>query len=177
MSEQRAPKLFKVFYSITGLADWIGYAGLAAIVLIVFVDVCGRFLLNKPLLGSIELVEQTMGFLAGFAMMAASAKHGHVALDLINERLSKGTQIIMQRIFSLLGAGISLLLAYRVFLRVFRDLQFDKRTMVLQLSTAPVTFVFAVGLFLCGLVLLIQTFEPVALGENSEGKEERINEP
>jgi len=177
MAGQRAPKTLKVFYSFVGLMDWIGYAGLTAVVLIVFVDVCGRFLLNKPLLGSIELVEQTMGILAGFAMMAASAKHGHVALDLITERFSQATQIVMQRVFSFLGAGISLVLAYRMFLRVFTDLQFDKRTMVLQLSTAPVTVVFSVGLSLCGLVLLIQTFGPVESAENPEGKEGKIDEP
>ncbi|NTV06929.1 MAG: hypothetical protein HGA59_10595 [Chlorobiaceae bacterium] len=49
-------KTSKGFYSITEVAAWIGYITTAGIVLIVLVDVCGRYLLNKPLIGSYELV-------------------------------------------------------------------------------------------------------------------------
>ena len=163
------------FYSINAVAAWIGCIIITAIILLVFVDVCGRYLLNKPLQGSYELVEQAMCVLAGFAIMYTAAKGGHVAIDVI--RFSRRTQGIMQRVFSLLGSGISVALAYRVCLCAVDQVKKGETTDVLRVPLAPFTFMLAVPLFLCGLTLLIQTFHAEASEETKEGKERGINEP
>jgi TRAP-type C4-dicarboxylate transport system permease small subunit len=170
-------KISKVSYSIDKVAGWISYVGLTAIVLIIFVDVCGRYLLNKPLLGSIELVEQSMGILSGFAITCTVIKREHVTLDLVINRFTRRTQSIIERIFSFLGAGITIVLAYRIYLWALVDLKSDERTSVLQILTAPLTLMLALGLFLCGLTLLIQTFHPVALDGDADIKEGNVNEP
>ncbi len=164
-------KTSKGFYSITEVAAWIGCIATSGIVLIVFVDVCGRYFLNKPLPGAYELVELGMTILAGFAIMYAAVKRGHVAIDLIASRFSRRTQVIMQSIFSLLGFGTSVLLAYRVCLFAVGELKTRRTVSVLEIGTAGFTFIFAVGLFLCGLTLLIQTFHPVVSDETVEVKE------
>jgi TRAP-type C4-dicarboxylate transport system permease small subunit len=45
--------LLKGFNSATKFLNWVGYVSLAGLVLITFVDVAGRYLMNKPLMGSL----------------------------------------------------------------------------------------------------------------------------
>jgi TRAP-type C4-dicarboxylate transport system permease small subunit len=166
-----ARTVFKGFYLITEVAVWIGYITIAAIVLIVFVDVCGRYLLNKPLIGSYELVEQTMIILGGSAIMYAAVEGGHVAVDILASKFPRHTQIIMQRIFSLLGFGAWSVVAYSVYLDGLYLMK-SSLTMAffLQVSPAPFVFILATGLFLCSLTLLIQTFHPKVPGETMGGQ-------
>jgi len=161
-----ARMVFKGFYLITEVATWIGYITVAGVVLIVFVDVCGRYLLNKPLIGSYELVEQTMIILGGSAIMYAAVKRGHVAIDILTSKFPRRTQIIMQRIFSLLGFGTWSVVAYSVYLDGLYVMK-SSLTMAFfyHVSSAPFVFILAAGLFLCSLTLLIQTFHPKVPGE------------
>ncbi len=164
-------KTSKGFYSITEVAAWTAYIAAVGIVLFVFVDVCGRYFLNKPLRGSNELVEQSMAILGGFAIMYAAVKRGHVAIDLIASRFSRRTRVIMQSIFLFVGFGTSVVLAYQVYLRALWRLQFSEVTQVLRIGTAAFAFILAVALFLCGLTLLIQAFHPWVSEETMEKKE------
>lgn len=166
--------VFKGFYRITEVAAWIGYITIAGIVLIVFVDVCGRYLLNKPLIGFYELVEAAMVILGGLAIMYAAVEGGHIAVDILAAKISRRTQIIMQRIFSLLGFGTWSVVAYGVYLDALSVMK-SSQTMASfhQISPAPFLFMLAAGLFLCSLTLLIQTFHP-KVPEETTGKEERI---
>ncbi len=162
-------KTSKGFYSMTNVAVWIGCVALTAIILIVFVDVLGRYFLNKPLPGSYELVEQLMGVLAGFAIMYAAVKRGHVALDLIVSRFSRRTQAIMGSIFSLLGFGTWAVLAYKVYQHALKALETGITTDVLPIKLRQILLTLAVGTFLCSLILLIQAFRP-------EFPEEKVKE-
>ncbi len=166
-------KIFNGFYSITDITAWIGYAGLAAIVLLVFVDVCGRYFINSPLVASFELVEQAEGVLAGFAIMYAAVRGGHVALDMITIRLSKRTQTIIGRIFSFIGFGIWAVLAYQTFaVRVVKAVRLSETTSgMVKITTVPVLVVLVLAILLCSLTLLVQTFQPLTSSEDKEFKD------
>lgn len=167
-------KVFKGFYSLSEAAAWIGYVTLAGIILIVFGDVGGRYLFNKPLPGSYELVEQSTAILGGFAIMYAAVKGGHVAIDILLSRLSARIRRTMERIFSFLGFGTLVVLAYQVYLYTL-DVVSSETTSVLHISTAPFSLLLAVALFLCGVTFLIQTFRPQApTGANDGEKGARI---
>lgn len=161
------------FYLITNSVVWIGSIATAGIVLIVFVDVCGRYFLNKPLQGAYELVEQGMGVLGGFAIMYAAVKQGHVAIDLVPRRFSRRTQMIMQSTFSFLGFGTWAVVAYEVCaVRLVRALEISEATAgIPPISVVPALLMLVLGVFLCSLTLLIQTFHPIGPGEVGEPKE------
>jgi TRAP-type transport system small permease protein len=167
----------KSFSSLTRVSAWIGYIATAFIVLIVFADVFGRFLLNKPLNGSFELVEQTMAVLSGIAIMYTTIKRGHVSIDLLFDRFSRRTRIILQSIFSFLGFVIWVVLAYQVYLRTMVFLKSNQTTGVLPLSPAPFLFIFIAAVLLCGLGLLIQALQPGTSEENMGKQEKEFNEP
>ncbi len=164
-------KTSRGFYSITEVAAWMGCVAIAGIVLLVFADVCGRYFLNRPVLGSYELVEQTMAIVGGSAIMYAAVKRGHVAIDLLTARFPRHTQAIMQSIYSLLGFGAWAALDYVVYMRMLAALESSETVSVLLIKTAPFLLILAVAVFLCSLTLLIQAFHPVASEETMEGKE------
>jgi TRAP-type C4-dicarboxylate transport system permease small subunit len=156
----RIQKTYKAYYSITEVAAWVGYAATVAIVFIVFVDVCGRYFINAPLRGSFELVEQTMVLSGGFAIIYSTVKRGHIIIDVIFNRLPKRIQAVMSGVFSLAGFGISVGMAYYLYLFSLRHLEpYPQVTTILKISTSPFQFGLAVAMALCGIVFLMQTFE------------------
>jgi TRAP-type C4-dicarboxylate transport system permease small subunit len=168
-----ARTVLKGLYSVSiVVAAWFGHILVGVITLIVFVNVCGRYLLRKPLTGTYELVEEAMVILGGLTIMYAAVEWGHVAIDIIAAKFSRRTQIIMQRIFSLLGFGTWGVVAYGVFLHALSVMK-SSRSMASfpQVSAAPFLFILAAGLLLCSLTLLIQTFHPKVPEETMGSKE------
>jgi TRAP-type C4-dicarboxylate transport system permease small subunit len=156
-------------YSVsTGVAAWTGHMLVAGITLLVFVNVCGRYLLRSPITGTYEIVEETLVVLGGLAIMYAAVKRGHVAIDILAARFSIRTQLIMQSIYSFLGFGIWGVVAYGVYLDALSVMK-SLRTMASfpEVSSAPFLFILAAGLFLCSVTLLIQTFHPKIPGETN----------
>jgi len=170
-------RTWTVFKAITEVGAWIGYITIAFITLIVFVDVCGRYLLNKPLVGTNDLVEGAMVILGGFAIMYTAVERGHMAVDIISAKFTARTQIIMQRIFSLLGFVAWSVVAYGVYLMALAMKKSSETMLSLELSVAPFMFTLAAGLFLCSLTLLIQIFRPKVPEETMGKEEETVNEP
>ena len=163
-----ARRASKGLQTITDILVLIAAIAVAGIILVVVVDVSGRYLFNKALAGSDELVEQCMGILAGIAIMYAAAKNQHVAVDVIIGRFPARVQMIMQRIFSLLGAATCLLLSYRVWNYALYQLKLGSRTITFEILKAPLSFVIALALFLSALVFLVEVFHPPVPGETSE---------
>ena len=160
--------VFKGLYSVSiGVAAWIGHIVVAVITLLVFLNVCGRYLLRSPITGTYELVEEAMVVLGGLAIMYATVKKGHVAVDILSAKFSGRIQIIMQTVFSLLGFGTWGVVAYGVYLHALSVMK-SSRTLASfpQVRVAPFLFVLAAGLFLCSLTFLIQAFHPKGAGGN-----------
>ena len=156
----RIPKISRKFYTVTDITAWIGYVATAAIILIVFVDVSGRYFFHRPLMGAYELVELIMAVVGGLAIMYATARQGHVIIDIIFTRFPKLTQKIMQYIYLLLGFAISILLAYNVYLYALRQLKpYPLTTDMLNIGVTPFALIFAVAVFLCALTFLIQILD------------------
>jgi TRAP-type C4-dicarboxylate transport system permease small subunit len=160
--------VFRGLYSVsTEVAAWIGHILVAGITLLVFINVCGRYLLRSPITGTYEIVEETMVVLGGLAIMYCTVEWGHVTIDILVAKFPKRTQIIMQSIFSLLGSGIWGVVAYGVYLHALSVMR-SSRAMasIPQVSVAPFQFILAAGLFLCSLTFLIQAFHPKGAGGN-----------
>lgn len=137
----------------------IGAVLLAGMVLLVFVDVVARYL-RHPFMGSVEVVTLAMGTLSGFAIAQTSARRGHVALDLIVCRLSNRVQAFVSRLYSLLSAVASGLLAYAVF--KLAQMWAAKSTAVgsHEFALSPFLFTLASGFVLSALFLVVETFRP-----------------
>jgi TRAP-type C4-dicarboxylate transport system permease small subunit len=153
-------KTSKVVYSVSEVFAWVGYIAIIVIILMVFIDVCGRYFFNSPLRGCFELVEQIMICLGGFAIMYAAVKKGHVAVEVILIRFSKRIQAVLNSVFSLVGFGTSIIMAYYVCQYGLRQLKpYAQTTDILGVYTSPFHFSLAAAMGLCSLVFLVQVFD------------------
>ena len=168
--------VIKRFYSLTEVVMWFGYITVSGVVLIVFIDVCGRYFLNKPLPGAYESLQLAMTILYGVAVMYCTIKRGHVSIDLIINRFSRRTLIIMQGIFSFLAFGTWVMVAYQVYLYALYLLSKSETVGALYISRAPFLLLMAAALFLSSLTSLIQTFHHGVSEETIRKKEDAGNE-
>lgn len=79
----------------------------------VFVDVAGRFLLNKPVTGAKEIIEFTMKFLVYFGLSYTQSQNGHVGMDIFVDRINNyrgRLKIVILLINSIVSISVSALL-------------------------------------------------------------------
>ncbi|WP_417618246.1 TRAP transporter small permease [Oceanisphaera sp.] len=79
----------------------------------VFIDVSGRFFINKPIAGAKEIIEFTMIFLVYFGLSYTQSQNGHVGMDLFVDKLKnyKGkVRLLILTINSLVSISVSALL-------------------------------------------------------------------
>jgi len=158
------------FDSAIKVLNWVVFISLTGIVLVTCIDVVGRYFLNKPLQGSLEILELSMAVLGGFAILYTTAQRGHISVDLFFIRFSRLTQAVIDCIGSLLGFGIWGLIAYQVYLLGVRVLEAGDSTNLLLIPLSPFWFIFSLGLSLHALTLMIQVLRPL-ISEGSEKKE------
>jgi len=145
---------------------WVGCVLIYMMVALVTVHVFGRFLLGKPILGVIELVELAMVIIAFFAIPYTAMMRGHVRVDVVTSRLPRHIQAILGSITLFLSAGIWGVLTYRAIVNAITYVQHLERvTTVLFITLAPFRCVMALGCLLIALKLLAQVFHPLSPGE------------
>jgi TRAP-type C4-dicarboxylate transport system permease small subunit len=130
----------------------IGMVILAAMVLLTVVDVFGRYLLNRPIVGSAEVTEVMMVSLSYFALVWCTMRKAHIKLDLLTEHIPPSVQTLSDIVFHLLGLGLFSFIAWQNFL-MGRDNWLEGYTSwVLHIPNYPFYFVVAIA---CGMVALV----------------------
>jgi TRAP-type C4-dicarboxylate transport system permease small subunit len=176
-AEERTGNIRQLFSKVIGLINWvsiwIGILAMSSIVLVVFVDVCGRYLLNMPTPVAYDLVEQSLVILAGFSITLATIDRIHPAIDLVTRRFPRIVQTVVDKASSLLGFVMTMVMTYALWQMALNKLKQKSTLMILQVNPAPFIFLLAFGLFLWGLTCLIQTFLP---SDEDLDKEERYDE-
>ena len=148
---------------------WTTYVTLAAMTLLTFADVSGRFLFQKPMLGSIELTELAMAILGGLAIFHTATQGGHIAVDLVLIRFPRRVQRIVGGFGLLLGAVTWGVIAYQVVLDGQSKIEVNRITDVFKISVGPFEFVLAFGFGLFALTLVVEFYRLVR-GKKSESK-------
>jgi TRAP-type transport system small permease protein len=157
MNISRLPnRLLSAIDSVMHVANWIGYGSLTGLVVVTFLDVAGRYVLNKPLQGSLELSELAMAILGAFAIFYTTTRRGHINVDLFLIRFSRRNQNLIEGSGALLGFATWGLIAYRVFVLAVHVLKSDESSSLLAIPISPFQFIFALGLTLYALTLFIQ---------------------
>ncbi len=170
--KKRLLKTIQGFYRFTDGILWLAYVMLTVNLLVVFVDVFGRYFINRPLPGSYELVEQTIIIVNGVAIMYAAIRKGHVVVDLLFARFSARARQIMEKVFSSLGFVIWGVFAYEVCLEAADALKTMQTTLTLNIILSPFLIILAATILLASLASLIDIFYPLHnAGENNKGAE------
>lgn len=170
-------KLGKLLYAIAGGVDaiikpltWVACGVLGAMTLVVVINVVGRFLLNQPLSGTIELVELMIVIVTFIAIPYTAVKRGHVRVGVVISRLSRRAQAILGSIGFFLSAGIFAVITYQggvVAMSYAQNL--SRTTDILFIPFAPFKFVMVLGCLLLCLKLLEHVFHPIPPEEGRKG--------
>ncbi|AQS51768.1 hypothetical protein PAEH1_09710 [Paenalcaligenes hominis] len=127
-------------------------------------DVVGRYFLNFPVLGSVELTELLMVGVIFSGIALSSASRGHITVDLIAIGLHGRVRWLQQVLGDGIALGISILLAMVSWGKAAEITDYGDKTAVLLIPIAPVAVFMAIMLSITTLYHLIQFIQTVLKG-------------
>jgi TRAP-type C4-dicarboxylate transport system permease small subunit len=144
--------------AVTGFSSWfnmVASAALVAMMLLTSADVFMRYLLNRPIIGTYDIVGLLGAVMAAFAMPYTMLKKGHVAVEILVQSLSRNKQLIIETIIHLLGISLFLVLVWQAIV-LSRDMKAaGEVTPTLLLPFYPIVYCMAVCFFGLCLALLV----------------------
>ena len=152
---------------------WVAAATLCLMVVVIVINVVGRYLFKLPLQGTVEIVELALVVTVVFAFAYTEVENAHVTMDEVVARFPRRVRAVLIRIMYFAAALFFLIMGWRtVVLSISYARPLMRVTDVLKIPIAPLIFIVAVGAVLFGLVLLIKGFSPLPQGESEKGQVE-----
>ena len=133
---------------------------LFAMMLLTFVDVVGRYMLNSSIPGGFEIQQIMMAMLIFAGLPLVSRRAEHVTVDLIDHALPGRVRRVLRVIVELACAGLLLGLAHLMWHKAGRVAAYGDTTTVLLIRYAPFAYAIFAFLLLSGIVHLINLFSP-----------------
>ncbi len=139
----------RVFHAAAVAASAVAVAALGALALVTVIDVAGRYLFNRPLLGAIEMSEFLMVFLSFGALALAEIRRSHISVDFFIGALPERLRTLLDAAGALLGIVFWSFVAWRAAVHAQRVREVGEVSANLTLPTWPFYLVVTVG---CGLL-------------------------
>jgi TRAP-type C4-dicarboxylate transport system permease small subunit len=139
---------------------------LALMAVLSVVDVFGRYLLNRPLPGTLELSEFCLALLVFFGLGSTGLSNSQVVVDIVIERLPPRLRAATEAANAILGAGLWGLIAWRSADQAWHVAQKSEVSTILALPAAP--FIYAVAFGSAVMVLALLGRIPAALARAGE---------
>lgn len=124
----------RVLYSFSYWLALLGGVVMAGLSVMVVVSVMGRWLFTAPIYGDFEMV--AMGTAIGVSLFLpyCQLKKGNVVVDLFLAWAPEGAQRVMDAVSGLILAGLSGLLAWRMWLGTLELYESNETTMILGIT-------------------------------------------
>ena len=130
-------------------------AAVVAMMLLSTADVVLRFF-GRPIPGAYEMVGFLGTIVVSFALAFTSMEKGHIAVEILVERLPQRAQLAIEAFCNLIGALLFCVIAYQAFLYALDIKQSGEVSLTLQMPVYPFIFGIAAG---CGLLCLLLIFD------------------
>ncbi len=127
---------------------------LVAMMLVTTVDVIGRYVFNSPLMGANEIAEFLQVIVVYFGVAYTAVQKGHVAVDVLFNRLSQRVQGFLISFVSLVGAALFALIAWESTVQSLVFKSATRSSPLLEVPVWPFVLVVAFGSGILCLVLL-----------------------
>ena len=149
-------KLSRVVDSVSSKVNLVGMILLAGLMLTISIDVILRYIFNRPLKGSIDIIEVMLVIVVFFGMAYTETKGGHVTVDILTSRLSHRARAVVDSIARALVAGVLVIITWQSIVYAIRWMAAGPTTSVLRIPEYPLILVVAFGSTLFLLVVLIK---------------------
>lgn len=157
-------QLVAALHKITYFSSWIASFALFFMAGITTVDVFARYLFNKPILGSDELVELAMVVFVYGAMARATVARTHVCANVLHPLLSKRRREILGA-FAFTVAGVAFaLMAWRTCIEAGAAMASltSRISLTLRLPIGPFYIFIAFGLILLCVELVFDVLRRIS---------------
>lgn len=156
-------KLYALIRAIKRLTRWVyllvGAGSLLAMIALITGDVILRFLFERPIMSSYEIVMFLMAIAVFTTLSYTETEKGHVTIELLVSRFPKKVQKILDLIMSVLSMCLFALITQQTIVRV-RALEAEGlTTSILHIPVYPFYLFGAFGFALLTLVLLANIVE------------------
>ncbi len=141
----------------------VGAAALIVMMLWVVTDVLLRFLFNRPVLGSYEIVEYMMVAFVFMAMAHAQFCRAHISVPVFVEKLPPRMRAVVESVTSIVTLAIALVLVWGAIGQT-RDMYFSRMTSaVLFIPKWPFQAITALGLAAFSVAVLADVLRNLSL--------------
>jgi TRAP-type C4-dicarboxylate transport system permease small subunit len=138
----------------------LGALSIFLMMILVTIDVCGRFFFNSPLVGQKEITEMLMVGSVYFAIGYTQREKGHVGMDLIITKILKGnTKKVVLILTLFLSAAISIIVSYYTFLYALESYEKGMVSIYLGWPVWSLPLMVSIGSLLLTVRLLIDLIE------------------
>jgi len=161
-----------------------GAAGMAAaacaaislfgIMLLMLMDVAGRYLFNAPVPGAAEVIELAMGMTVFSAFPLVTARREHIQLDYLSKALAGRVRSLTDALVASISAAGMALLAWRIGAKALTIAQYGDTTPFLRIPIGPIAYFIAFCAAATTLIFLWQAlilWQQTVLGNPADNEE------
>ena len=135
---------------------------LGGMMLLTFVDVVARYLLNRPIRGGFEVTELLLLVLIFAGLPLVSHADEHVTMDFIDRALPARALGVLERVVHVAVAAMFFFLGWQVLIKAGRISQYGDTTDVLGITVGPFVYFMAAMIALTALMHVYKVFVPGA---------------
>ncbi len=149
-------KIIKGIHGISVALSWVASAGLFAMMLMTFLNVIGRYFVNKPIIGTQDLCEQFMILVVYGALGYVTMQKRHIAVDLLVEKLTLNGKRIMLIVANLISLVVLIPMSVSLSkAAAHRAMHLYMTTATIKLPVAPFYIFAAFGAVILCLEIII----------------------
>ena len=145
--------------AVIRVITWVAAGALGFMVSIIVINVVGRYLLQRPLMGTVEIVQMVLVMTVFLSVAYTEVREAHIAFNEVVIRFPRRAQAIVMGVVSFVAGAYFVLMAWQeVVLSVGYIVPTISGTDVLHIPVFPFMFIIALGAMLLGLELLLNGF-------------------
>lgn len=145
------------FDAVLGVASSVLLVGM---MLLTFVDVVARYLLNRPIRGGFEITELMLLVLIFAGLPLVSHADEHVTMDFIDRILPPAALRVLVRLVHAVCAAIMFFLTWQVWIKAGRIASYGDTTDVLRITVGPFVYFMDVMIAVTGMIHVYKVFAP-----------------
>jgi len=150
---------------------------LFVLMLITFVDVLGRNLLNRPLNGASELTEILLALVIFLMLPHVTLRNQHIAIDLVENVAGPKVLAAFDVLASLLSATMFFLIAWQSWVLANKAMGYGDSTAALNIPVGPVLYGLAVLSGIVAVAALLSIPLKILEPADAEAEHEHEHEP
>lgn len=128
---------------------------LFAMMIVTVIDVLGRYVFSQPLPGAFELTEIMLAIVVFSAAPLICLREEHIIVAVLTDHLPNNVREILAGTAALIAAAVLGLVAWQILQHARRLASYGDVTTFLQISKAPIGYVFAGLVMIAALASLL----------------------